>query len=457
MHIEIIKTASLGNRGYLIHDGSVAIAVDVQRDYERWLDKATELGVTISYVLETHMHNDYVTGGFMLSQKAKAQYIIPADSGQSFKATEASDGEKFTIGKLLVTAMHTPGHTLNHTSYLISDETLSAAFTGGGVLYGTVGRPDLNSKELTKPLTEAQYDSAQKLAGLLADTTQVFPTHGFGSFCSSAPGSGADTSTMADEKRTNLVYTTQNKQEFIDTIISGLSAYPSYYAHMGKLNQSGPGEMKLTPVEKLSQDMLKTMLAHDEWVIDIRDRKAYATNHPSGAAGFELADSFSSYVGWLIPWGDAITLVGDNPTDLITAQTQLGRIGMDDFIGHTTDNVSAYLAAADSRSYPVKNFSDLRAAAQDNPFVVDVRTPTEYQDERIPGSLNIPLYDLTAQIDDLPNDTVIWVHCASGYRASIGASLVDRSGRSAVLIDDDFSVASKLGLTEKDERGRQDT
>lgn len=449
MQIEIIKTASLGNRGYLIHDGSVAIAVDVQRDYERWLDKAAELGVTISHVLETHMHNDYVTGGFMLSQKAKAQYVIPADSGQAFDALEANDGDNFSTGKLLVTTMRTPGHTLNHTSYLISDGRLSAAFTGGGVLYGTVGRPDLISKELTKPLTEAQYDSAQKLARLLTDTTQIFPTHGFGSFCSSAPGSGADASTMADEKRTNLVYTTQSKQEFIDTIISGLSAYPSYYAQMGKLNQSGPGEIKLKPVEKLSQGMLKTMLAHDEWVIDIRDRKAYATNHPSGAAGFELADSFSSYVGWLIPWGDAITLVGDNREDLMSAQTQLGRIGMDDFIGHTTDDITAYLAAADSRSYPVKHFRDLLTVARHKPFVLDVRTPTEYKAEHIPGSHNIPLYDLTAQMNDLPNNKAIWVHCASGYRASIGASLVDRSGRSVVLIDDDFGVASKLSLTTK--------
>lgn len=449
MQIEIIKTSSLGNRGYLIHDGSVAVAVDVQRDYERWLDIATELGVTISHVLETHMHNDYVTGGFMLSQKTKAQYVIPADSGQTFKATEANDGDNFQVGDLLVTAMRTPGHTLNHTSYLISDGTLSTAFTGGGVLYGTVGRPDLISKELTRPLTEAQYDSAQKLAGLLADTTQIFPTHGFGSFCSSAPGSGADASTMADEKRTNLVYTTQSKQEFIDTIITGLSAYPRYYAQMGKLNQSGPGEMRLKTVVKLSQDMLKTMLAHDEWVIDIRDRNAYAANHPSGAAGFELADSFSSYVGWLIPWGDAITLVGDSPKDLMTAQTQLGRIGMDDFIGHTTDDIPAYLAAVDSRSYPIKHFSDLLNVALEKPFVLDVRTPNEYKAEHIPGSLNIPLYDLTTQMDELPNDITIWVHCASGYRASIGASLVDRSRRSVVLIDDDFSVASNLSLTTK--------
>lgn len=449
MKIEIIKTASLGNRGYLIHDGSVAIAVDVQRDYKRWLGKANELGIDIAYVLETHMHNDYVTGGYALSQEINAQYVIPADSGQSFKATEARDGDNFTIGRLSLAAIRTPGHTLNHTTYVITDGELSAAFTGGGVLYGTVGRPDLISKDLIKTSTEAQYDSAQKLSGLLTDTTQIFPTHGFGSFCSSAPGSGANTSTMSDEKRTNLVYTSQTKQKFIDTIISGLSAYPRYYAQMGKLNQSGPGEFKLKPVKKVSQDILKSMLAHDEWVIDIRDRKVYAANHPRGAAGFELADSFSSYVGWIIPWGDAITLVGDNRDDLMSAQTQLGRIGMDDYVKHITEDTADYLAAGPKRYYSVKKFHDLARLTKDEPFILDVRTPTEYKVEHISSSYNIPLYDLTEKIDELPIDKAIWVHCASGYRASIGASLVDRTGRSVILIDDDFNVASKLGLTRK--------
>ena len=450
MKIEIIKTASLGNRGYLIHDGSVAIAVDVQRDYERWVAKASELGVDITYVLETHMHNDYVTGGYILSQEVEAQYVIPADSGQSFKATEAYDGDNFTIGRLSLSAIRTPGHTLNHTTYVITDGVSSAAFTGGGVLYGTVGRPDLISNDLTEKLTASQYDSAKKISRVLSDTTQIFPTHGFGSFCSSAPGSGANASTLADEKRTNLVYTTPTKQAFINTIISGLNAYPRYYAQMGKMNQSGPAEMKLKPVEKLLPNMLKTLLAHDEWVVDIRNRKVYAAGHPAGAAGFELADSFSSYVGWIIPWGDAITLVGDNSEDLITAQTQLGRIGMDSFVKYSTNDTVSYAAAGPKRTYPVKQFRELAISIQDEPFILDVRTPAEYKVEHITSSYNIPLYDLTAQIDDLPKDKNIWVHCASGYRASIGASLIDRTGRSVILIDDDFNVTSKLGLTNRE-------
>lgn len=440
MHVEIIKTASLGNRGYLVHDGTVAVAVDVQRDFQRWTQFAKEAQVKITHVLETHMHNDYVTGGYKLAQEVGALYVVPTKSGQSFTAHEVQDDEVISVGKLTVRALHTPGHTPHHMSYEVVDGVKSAVFTGGGVLYGTVGRPDLISKEMTQPLAEAQYESAQKLVEKIEESAQVFPTHGFGSFCSSAPGTGADASTLAEEKKVNIAYTSASKQDFITTIIAGLGAYPRYYAHMGKMNQDGPSEMTIRPIESLDADQLKSMLAHDEWVIDIRDRKAYAASHPKGAAGFEMADSFSTYLGWLIPWGDALTLVGDSKEDLEAAQIQLGRIGMDQFVAHATDDMTSYFAAGEKQSYKVKNFEDLKKATEDeSQYVLDVRTPEDWKVSHIKDSVNIPLYDLLDRVDELPKDRMIWVHCASGYRASIAASLLDRSGRNVVLISDTFS------------------
>ncbi len=440
MHVEIIKTASLGNRGYLVHDGTVAVAVDVQRDFQRWTQFAKEAQVKITHVLETHMHNDYVTGGYKLAQEVGALYVVPTKSGQSFAAHEVQDDEVISVGKLTVRALHTPGHTPHHMSYEVVDGVKSAVFTGGGVLYGTVGRPDLISKEMTQPLAEAQYESAQKLVEKVEESAQVFPTHGFGSFCSSAPGTGADASTLAEEKKVNIAYTSASKQDFITTIIAGLGAYPRYYAHMGKMNQDGPSEMTIRPIESLDADQLKSMLAHDEWVIDIRDRKAYAASHPKGAAGFEMADSFSTYLGWLIPWGDALTLVGDSKEDLEAAQIQLGRIGMDQFVAHATDDMTSYFAAGEKQSYKVKNFEDLKKATEDeSQYVLDVRTPEDWKVSHIKDSVNIPLYDLLDRVDELPKDRMIWVHCASGYRASIAASLLGRSGRKVVLISDTFS------------------
>ena len=445
MHVEIIKTASLGNRGYLVHDGTVAVAVDVQRDFQRWTQFAKEAQVKITHVLETHMHNDYVTGGYKLAQEVGALYVVPTKSGQSFAAHEVQDDEVILVGNLTVRALHTPGHTPHHMSYEVVDGVKSAVFTGGGVLYGTVGRPDLISKEMTQPLAEAQYESAQKLVEKVEESAQVFPTHGFGSFCSSAPGTGADASTLAEEKKVNIAYTSASKQDFISTIIAGLGAYPRYYAHMGKMNQDGPSEMTIRPIESLDADQLKSMLAHDEWVIDIRDRKAYAASHPQGAAGFEMADSFSTYLGWLIPWGDALTLVGDSKEDLEAAQVQLGRIGMDQFVAHATDDMTSYFAAGEKQSYSVKNFEDLQKAMEDeSQYVLDVRTPEDWKVSHVKDSVNIPLYDLLDRVDELPKDQKIWVHCASGYRASIAVSLLDRSGLPVILISDDFSGAPKV-------------
>ncbi len=445
MHVEIIKTASLGNRGYLVHDGTVAVAVDVQRDFQRWIQFAKDAQVKITHVLETHMHNDYVTGGYKLAQEVGALYVVPTKSGQSFAAHEVQDDEVILVGNLTVRALHTPGHTPHHMSYEVVDGVKSAVFTGGGVLYGTVGRPDLISKEMTQPLAEAQYESAQKLVEKVEESAQVFPTHGFGSFCSSAPGTGADASTLAEEKKVNIAYTSASKQDFISTIIAGLGAYPRYYAHMGKMNQDGPSEMTIRPIESLDADQLKSMLAHDEWVIDIRDRKAYAASHPQGAAGFEMADSFSTYLGWLIPWGDALTLVGDSKEDLEAAQVQLGRIGMDQFVAHATDDMTSYFAAGEKQSYSVKNFEDLQKAMEDeSQYVLDVRTPEDWKVSHVKDSVNIPLYDLLDRVDELPKDQKIWVHCASGYRASIAVSLLDRSGLPVILISDDFSGAPKV-------------
>ncbi len=445
MLVEIIKTASLGNRGYLVHDGTVAVAVDVQRDFQRWTQFANEAQVKITHVLETHMHNDYVTGGYKLAQEVGALYVVPTKSGQLFAAHEVQDDEVILVGKLTVRALHTPGHTPHHMSYEVVDGVESAVFTGGGVLYGTVGRPDLISKEMTQPLATAQYESAQKLVEKVEESAKVFPTHGFGSFCSSAPGTGADASTLAEEKKVNIAYTSASKQDFITTILAGLGAYPRYYAQMGKMNQDGPSEMTIRPIESLDTDQLKSMLAHDEWVIDIRDRKVYAASHPQGAAGFEMADSFSTYIGWLIPWGDALTLVGDSKEDLEAAQVQLGRIGMDQFVAHATDDMTSYFAAGEKQSYSVKNFEDLQKAMEDeSQYVLDVRTPEDWKVSHVKDSVNIPLYDLLDRVDELPKDRMIWVHCASGYRASIAASLLERSGRHVTLISDDFSGAPKV-------------
>ena len=447
MNIRTIETESLGNRGYIIDDGTVAVAIDVQRDYQRWIDAAKAANVKITHVLETHMHNDYVTGGYQLALKLNATYVIPQHSGANFTAHEIADSEVIEIGEIKAKAMHTPGHTEHHMSYELISGSKNAVFTGGGVLYGTVGRTDLVSQDKTEELTKAQYDSAQRLGDAVTDDAEVYPTHGFGSFCSSADGSGDTSSTIGNEKKQNIVFKTQ-REEFIKKIIAGLGPYPRYYAHMGDANQAGPEEVRQLHIHSYASDEIGARLQQDNsWVIDTRSKKLFAAHHPQGAVGIELGKSFATYTGWIVPWSDKLLLVGDSERALLDAYKELSRIGMDSFVNGATHDLQSYLDAGDKASYKVATFDDLKSKSSEKPYILDVRQEAERQDSYIQGSKHIPLQDVLSRINETPDDKEIWVHCASGYRASIAASLIDKMGRTPVLVDDDFDNAVKSGLT----------
>lgn len=449
MYVETIKTDSLGNRGYLIHDGTVGVVIDVQRDYQRWLDAAQHAGVKITHVIETHMHNDYVTGGYQLAQSIDAEYIVPTNSHVHFPVREVHDEEEIAVGDLTVTALHTPGHTEHHMSYRVTDGSQDAVFTGGGILYGTVGRTDLVAKDKTAALTAAQYDSAQRLGHQLTDATAVFPTHGFGSFCSSSTGTGATSSTIASEKKYNIAFTAKDRESFIETIIAGLGPYPRYYAHMGPMNQEGPSAVRQLHLHDYASTEIANFLREENsWVIDTRQRKAFASSHPQGALGIELGNSFSTYTGWLIPWGDTMTLVGDNEAELRQAYLELSRIGMEQFVQGASAAIATYQTAAPTSQYRVADFSDLQKerTSSASPYVLDVRLATGWETLHIKNTVNIPLHELPERVNELPDNQPIWVHCASGYRASIAASLIDRSGRQPILISDQFDRADSYGL-----------
>lgn len=447
MKIETISTESLGNRGYLIDDGANAIAIDVQRDYGHWIEAAKTAGVQITHIFETHMHNDYVTGGYQMALELGATYVVPAHSDASFECTELADNETIQTGDLKITGFHTPGHTEHHMSYKVADAKDSAIFTGGGILYGTVGRTDLVAKDLTKRLTYAQYDSAQRLGEELDDSTAVFPTHGFGSFCSSAAGSGVAKSNMAAEKRSNVAFTT-SRDAFVRQIISSLGPYPKYYAHMGSMNQAGPSPIDRLHRHDYSVDILASWLRQDNaWVIDVRSRKLFASNHPEGSIGIELGNSFATYTGWIIPWEEKLILVGDSAEELQSAYIELTRIGMEQFIDGATSNMKIYLAAATKSSYSIKTFTDLKNMTV-MPYVLDVRLASDWSESHVKNSTNIPLHELLDRLNEIPNDLDIWAHCASGYRASIAASLLDKFAKHPILINDDFSNATKNGLTD---------
>lgn len=447
MNVSIIETTGLGDRSYLITEGGVAVVVDPQRDIDRILDLARDHDVRITHVLETHIHNDYVTGGLELAHVTGAEYVVPAGDDVAFERRAIHDGDVIDAGPIQLQAVHTPGHTHHHVSYILHDDKGEAVgvFTGGSMLHGTTGRTDLIGEEHTHELTHAQFHSVRRLAAELPDDTEVYPTHGFGSFCSATPGSG-DTSTIA-EQRTNNPALTQDEQTYVDELIAGLSAYPAYYAHMGVINSEGPAPVNLSPPAPVYPDELRRRIDAGEWVVDLRNRTAFAAGHLDGTVAFELSTSFVTYLGWLYQWGAPLTLIGDDHDQIAAAQRELVRIGVDNVTGSAVGDLSRFANGTPLRSYRVADFAALADEMEAGGFtVLDVRQKGEYDDGHVTGAINIPLHELAGRLADVPAGEV-WVHCGSGYRASIAASMLDHVDRTIVLINDMFSSAGDRGLT----------
>jgi hydroxyacylglutathione hydrolase len=447
LQIEVIETSSLGDRSYLATDRAVAVVVDPQRDIDRILELVARRGVRLTHVLETHIHNDYVTGGLELAQRTGATYVVAAGDEVDFDRLAVRDGDVVTTGGLRLRVLHTPGHTLHHVSYALQGDTdadIRAVFTGGSMLFGATGRTDLVGPEHTDALTHAQFDSVRRLAEEIPGSAEVFPTHGFGSFCSATPTSG-DASTVAEQRSTNPALTLA-EQEYVDTLLAGLDAYPAYYAHMGSINRRGPQPVDLSLPEPIDADQLRARLAAGEWVVDLRERTAFAAGHLPGTLAFELSTNFVTYLGWLYRYGTPLTLVGETDEQVATARRELVRIGIDALSGAATGEITSLAGGQSLRSYPVSDFAGLAAARKERTVrVIDTRRNDERAGGGVADSLHIPLHELADRLDEVPAGEV-WVYCGSGYRASIAASVLDRHHHSVVLINDTYRNAGRAAL-----------
>lgn len=437
-----LDTPTLGDRSYLVHDGTVAFVVDPQRDIDRVLDLAAAEGVRITHVFETHIHNDYITGGYALAQATGAVYHVNADDPVTFDRVPVRDGDEVAVGEAMrVRVVATPGHTFTHLSYaLAAGDQPVGVFTGGSLLYGSVGRPDLLGPAHTDALVRHQYASAHRLATQLPGSAAVYPTHGFGSFCS-ATQSEASGSTIATERRVNPALT-RDEQTFVDELLAGLDAWPAYYAHMAPANSAGPDAPDLSLPERADAEQLRKRLADGEWVVDLRTRVAFAAGHLAGTLNFGLDGSFATYLGWLIPWGAPLTLLGETSEQVAQAQRELIRIGIDRLAAHATGTPVDWTADGEPGTLPRASFADLAQVRHHRPVVVlDVRRRLEWSEAHLAGAVHIPLQDLLTRLSDVP-DGEVWVHCAAGYRASIAASILAAAGRHVVTIDDDFTNAT---------------
>ncbi|GGX01780.1 MBL fold metallo-hydrolase [Streptomyces malachitofuscus] len=446
--VDTIEVPGLGNRSYLAGGEHTAVAVDPPRDVDRVIAVAARRGVRIAHVVETHVHNDYVSGGLELARLTGADYLVPAGARVSFGRVPVCDGDRTEVDAgLSLRALATPGHTPHHTSYALEENgTAVAVFTGGSLLIGTVGRPDLVEPRLTEQLARAQHASAQRLAGELPDAAAVLPTHGFGSFCSSSQHEGGST-TIGEEKASNEALT-RDVDAFVADLLAGLDDVPAYYTHMAPANAAGPTPVDLTPPAVADADGIASRLAAGEWVVDLRNRVAFAAGHVSGSFNFEAEGQLATYLAWLIPWGKPVTLLAESPEQLAAAQRELARVGIERPAAAATGGPADWVRDGESpASFRRATFADLADRRPAGGVVVlDVRRDSERAGGFVDGSVHIPVHALHGRLHEVP-DGEVWVHCGSGLRAAIAASLLDAAGRDVVAVDDPFGAAEQAGLT----------
>ncbi len=434
MELDTIVTPGLGDNSFLIASEGEAAMVDPQRDVGRVLAAAEARRVRIRFVLETHVHNDYVSGAAEARAATGAEIVGPARAGYAFSFAPVEDGSEIRLGGLRLAAVETPGHTPEHVSYVVYGEGSDApisVFTGGSLIVGSAGRTDLLGPDKADELARAQYRSLRRLAAL-PDGVQVLPTHGAGSFCATQAPEEARTSTVGRERGGNPALADLDEDAFVRQQLSGLLAFPAYYAHMAPINRAGPRLVGRPPGPPALSPAGFAARAAGAWVIDGRHGAAFADAHIPGSLNIGLDESFASYVGWVVPFDEPLALVVPEPErdSAAEAATQLFRIGYERVEGYLDGGIDAWRRAGNEvRAYPVASVDELaEAARRGSPGVLDVRQRTEWEGGHLDGSRHVFVGDLPRRLSEFPPDREVVVACGGGFRAGIAASILDGAG-----------------------------
>ncbi len=442
MDVRVLTTPGLGDKSYILaHDG-VGVVVDPQRDIDRFRSILEEIDVDPRYVLETHLHNDYVSGGRHLSAETGSELVLPAGSGTKFRYVPAFHHEDLDAGPFRIRPLHTPGHTPEHVSYLIIVEDQPVAvFSGGSLLVGSAGRTDLLGIDRATSLVRLQYQSVMRLAELPAEV-DLYPTHGAGSFCTVSEAGGT-TSTIGAELSTNPVLQYPDAESFAEGQLSGLPPYPSYYAQMGPINLAGPEPYVPAPIPEMSPNQVQEAMAEGAQVVDARYKTTFAEGHIPGSWGMELGSDFATWIGWLLPFNAPLVLILEEGESLEEARDALARIGFDDVRGVMWGLESWIEEGRETVSHSTVTARQFIDQANGSRQVVDVRAPTEWVDGVLGGSILSHLPDLIdATPEDLDPNEPVYIGCTTGHRASIAAGVLADRGYEPVVM----TGASLLGV-----------
>lgn len=438
MFIKQLYTSCLSEAAYYIESDGVAAIVDPLRDIDGYVQLARERNAEIKYIFETHFHADFVSGHLDLQKATGAPIVYGPKTETNFPIHLAKDGERFTLGKASIEVLHTPGHTIESTCYLLRDEAgkPQALFTGDTLFVGEVGRPDLSSGDLAKEeLASLLYESLNNKIATLPDDVVVYPAHGPGSNCGKNLGPGTS-STIGDEKANNYALQPQTKEEFVKAVTADLPTAPSYFPINARINKEGYDSLEKimeTALTPLSVAEFKKWMENEETIIlDTRKAGDFTRQFVPGSVSIGLEGRFAEWAGSLLPFDKPIILVTEEGQEKESV-VRLARVGFSQIHGYLTGGVEGWRQAGEEIDLIIDVETD--ELAMDLPYddhlvAVDVRREAEFGDGHVRGAVNIPLNELTdpgsmANIEEHQN---LYVYCGSGYRSVIAASLMKRQG-----------------------------
>ena len=439
MEVKQIYTGCLAQGAYYIESNGEAAIVDPLREVQPYIDLANERGATIKYVLETHFHADFVSGHLTLSEKTGAPIVFGPNAAPDFDTHMATDGERLTLGDVEIEVLHTPGHTMESTTYLLRNEDGDphAMFTGDTLFLGDVGRPDLAQKsELTiEDLAGHLYDSLRNKLMTLPDDTIVYPGHGAGSACGKNM-SKETVGTLGDQKANNYALRADmTKEEFVKEVTDGLLPPPGYFPMNVALNKRGYDSIDRVMergTQALSPDAFEAAANETEAVmLDIRSTAEFVERHIPRSTFIGLAGGFAPWVGAMIVDVKQPILLVANDDQIEEAITRLSRVGFDNVLGYLEGGLDAWVKAGkdtdDIQTVDAEAFASVLNSTPEAK-VVDVRKDGEYQSEHVENAIHASLEYLANNMHLIPKDEPFYLHCAGGYRSLIAHSMLKARG-----------------------------
>ncbi len=430
--IEPFVDTGLGNSAYLIgsHETKTGILIDPLRDVDVYLSAARKFGLTLTHVLDTHLHADFISGNREIAHQTGAVIGASAEARVGFDHLPLDEESLIDAGAFQIRVMTTPGHTHEHISFVLHEaggKTPSALFSGGALIVGGAARTDLLGHEHTLGLAHDLYHTIHEKLLKLPDEVELLPTHGAGSFCV-APASPDRTSTIGRERMNNLLALARNEKEFIERSQANLPLYPTYYKYMRGLNQRGAKILAGVPVLKpLSAGEVKSLMDASAVVLDVRHQKAFGAGHIPNSFGIRVNAPLIVWAGWVIPFGSRIILLGENQAELSEATRQLIRIGYDDLAGYVEGGIEAWAKEYSVETVRSFNSKELRERMNEV-TLIDVRRLSEWESGHIAGAIHFEGGRIPWEELPFPTDKPLAIQCASGNRSMVAISVLKRRG-----------------------------